>query len=205
MNDPASTFGRRIANRVLEDESWARERLKAHAGRSFSMSSGPIRTTYVIRADGILEPFVAPEGGGAARADVELHVAPLDVPTLLSDPSRWEALVTSHGDPTLIATLQELAGTLPWFVERGFAKAFGPVVGQRIADTGRALLGFPAYASERAGRTMRSFAREEAGVVAHGEDWRSFAADSAALAERVESLAVRVDRLAEALLTRAQN
>jgi ubiquinone biosynthesis protein UbiJ len=191
VTDPASDLTRRLANRVLGDEAWARDKLRVHAGRAFSLTSGPVSTAYVVRTDGTLDALE----GGTQSPDAELVLSPFDVPSFLADPSRFDALVRAQGDEGFVATLRELAVTLPWFVERAFAKAFGPVVGQRLADTGRALLGFPEYAQGRLTDSVASFARDEANVVARGDEARAFAREAGELAARVDALAERVDRL----------
>jgi ubiquinone biosynthesis protein UbiJ len=196
MKDPVSALGERVANGLIENEEWAREKLRAHAGRSFLVRSGPIATAFLIRIDGTLDALPA----RGTTPDAELRLSPLDVPTLLAHPDRWGTLVTSSGDAALTATLRELATTLPWFVERGFAKAFGPIVGQRLADTGRALLGFPEYAGGRLAENVFSYARDEAGILARGDEARDFAVASAAIATRVDALIERLDRI-EATLT----
>jgi ubiquinone biosynthesis accessory factor UbiJ len=195
MKDPASALGERVANRLIADEDWAREKMRAHAGRAFMLRSGPIATAFLIRIDGSLDALSA----RGTTADAELSISPLDVPAFLAHPERWDQLVTTTGDDRLLATLRELAVTVPWFVERGFASVFGPVIGQRLADTGRALLGFPEVAGTRLADNVVSFARDEAGVLARGDEARSFAADSGLLGARVESLSERIERL-DALL-----
>ena len=195
MTDPATDLGRRLANRVLADETWAREKLRAHAGRAFSVTSGPLVTAFIVRTDGTLDAM----SGSGTRADAELRLSPLDAPAFLADPTRFDSFIKATGDEAFIATLRELAVTLPWFVERAFAKAFGPVVGQRLADTGRALLGFPEYAGQRFTDSVASFARDEANLVACGDEARAFARETSEIAARVDALAERIDRLEVAL------
>ena len=196
MADPASDLTRRLANGVLADEGWAREKLRAHAGRAFSITSGPLSTAYVVLGDGTLD---AQSGGG--EPDARLSLSPFDLPAFLADPTRFDPLVSAHGDAALIATLRDLAVTLPWFVERSFAKAFGPVAGQRLADVGRALLAFPDHAGQRFGDSVASFARDEANLLARGDQVRAFATESSELAARVDALSERIDRLAASAST----
>jgi ubiquinone biosynthesis protein UbiJ len=188
MADPASALGRGLATRLLGDESWARERLAAHAGRTFTLASGPVSVAFAIGADGTLEDAHS----RPATPDAEFHLSPFDVPALLAEPARWDGLVTAKGDPALAATLRDLAQTLPWFVERAFAKAFGPVVGQRLADAGRSILSLPGYVGEHLADNVVSYARDEAGLLARGEEARAFAAQNADLAQRVDALAQRI-------------
>jgi ubiquinone biosynthesis protein UbiJ len=188
---PAAEF----ANRILEREAWARERLVAHAGRVFAIAVGPVASCFRIDPSGLIE--TAPPAD--ARPDLTLRIAPLAVPSLLSDPSRWDNLVAAEGTPALAATLRDLAVTLPWFVEQALAKALGPIVGQRVADAGRRLLAFPEYAADRVSETVGSYARDEAGLLARGDEARAFAQENAALAGRVDTLAARVDALTSRL------
>ena len=191
MKDPASALGESVANALIGSEAWAREKLRAHAGQSFRLRSGPVASVFAITSEGTLEAL--PERD--AMPDAELQVSPFDAPALLAAPERWESFVTTTGDAPLIATLRDLAITLPWFVERSFARAFGPVAGQRLADAGRALLGFPGFAGNRLAENVFAYARDEAGMLVRGAEARGFAEEHAALAARVDRLAERIDRL----------
>lgn len=192
---PAAT----LANRILEREAWARERLTAHAGQAFVVAVGPVATGFRIGATGLIES--APLSGGSA--DLTLTISPLAIPAFLSDPSRWDGVVTASGAPALAATLRDLALTLPWFVEQAFASALGPIVGQRVADAGRRLLAFPGYAIDRVSESVGSYARDEARLLARGDEARALARENAALAGRVDALADRIDALAARMEGRA--
>jgi len=180
-----------LANRVLEREAWAQDCLAAHAGKTFVVAVGPVAATLVIDTSG--------KFGSAPRRDASpdltLTLSALALPSFLAEPTRWDEFVTAAGDPALAATLTGLAETLPWFVERAFANVLGPIVGLRVADAGRHLLAFPAYAAARVGDSVTSFARDEAGLAASGEDGQAFGEQSAAIARRVDALAARLDAL----------
>ncbi len=188
--DPAAIPGA-LANRVLEREAWARQRLAAFSGRVFVIAVGPVATAFRVGTTGLVETSPRAE----RRPDLTLTLSALALPSFLADPLRWDALVAADGDPALAATLKELAQTLPWFVEQAFAKALGPIVGQRVADAGRHLLAFPEYAASRVGASVASYARDEAGLLARGDEARAFAADVAALAARVDAVALRLAAL----------
>jgi ubiquinone biosynthesis protein UbiJ len=176
-------------NRTLERETWARERLAAHAGRTVRFVVGPARAAFAIDTGGQLHEAVA-------TPDLTLSVSPLRLPALLAQPGRWPELVTADGDAALAATLAELALTLPMFVEQAFARAFGPIVGQQFADVGRRLLAMPEYAAQRVGDSVARFVGDEANVAVPAAEARAFAADVTALANEVDGLAARIDALA---------
>ena len=179
-----------IANRMLADQAWAREKLAAMAGRAFSVAIGPLSARWHIASDGTLEP-----ASRGSTVDLQLAMSPLSVPAFLADPSRWSEYVREEGDVELGGVLKDLARTMPWFVEETFGKALGPVMGQRVADAGRYLLAFPGYAADRLAHSAGSYARDEAGLLAGGRDFRRLQTGIEEVAERVEALAARIDAL----------
>ena len=181
----------RLANRFLADQDWAREKLAPMAGRVFSIAVGPISATWSINEGGTLA--ASPSG---AAPDLALTLSPLSLPAFLAEPARWSDLVEEKGDPELGGVLKELSRTMPWFVEETFGKAFGPVLGQRVADAGRRLLAFPEYATGRIAQSAGSYARDEAGLLATGRDFRQWQEEIDVVAARVDALAARVDALA---------
>lgn len=182
-------------NRMLAHEPWARDRLASHAGRAFMVRVGPLTTGFRIAPDGTLES--APLAG--ATPDLALALAPHNVPAFLADPGRWNEFVSEEGDVELGGTLKELARTLPWFVEKLFARALGPIVGQRIADAGRRVLQMPEYAATRVAENVGSYARDEVQVLAHPADFRALVEETAAIEARIEALEGRLAAIAQRL------
>ena len=180
----------RIANGILEQESWARERLAPFAGRVFTLAIGPVSTRFRIATDGTLETAAA-----SLPADLDLVLSPLSVPAFLGNPSRWNEFMREEGDPALGGALKELARTLPWFVEAALAKALGPLVGQRAADVGRRLLAFPEYATQRVTEGVAAYARDEASLLARSAQMRRFGEGVNEVAERVDTLERQFDTL----------
>jgi len=187
--DPAAVPAR-LANGILEQEAWAREKLAPFAGRVFTLTVGPATTRFRIAADGMLEQAEA-----AATCDLALVMSPLSIPAFLADPARWNEFVREDGDAELGGALKELARTLPWFVEAALAKALGPLVGQRAADAGRRLLAFPEYASQRVSEGVASYARDEARLLARSAQMREFGEGVGTVAARVDDLEQRLAAL----------
>ncbi|HLX27857.1 MAG TPA: SCP2 sterol-binding domain-containing protein [Casimicrobiaceae bacterium] len=180
------------ANRILEREPWARERLARFSGRTFAVRVGPLTSSLRIDPRGLLQ--ASPIAGSVP--DLSLSMSPLDLPAMLADPKRWNEFVTEDGDSELAAALKDLAQTLPWFVERGLARTLGPIVAQRIADAGRVALTFPEYAATRVASNFGTYARDEAQFLAHPADMRTLADDTMSLSARIDALDARVASLA---------
>jgi ubiquinone biosynthesis protein UbiJ len=186
MPDPGEASAR-LANRLLQQQDWARARLLPFAGRVLAWSVGPLRATVRVSGEGLFED-APPE----AAPDLELALSALAVPAFLANPARWNEFVRETGDPELGGVCKDLAQTLPWFVEAAFARALGPVAGQRAADTGRRLLGFPEYAAERVTESVVSYARDEAELLARGDAMRRFGESAEAIVARVDALEARL-------------
>lgn len=179
-----------LANRALAGQDWAREKLAPFAGRTFALRVGALAGTWTVGDD---SSFTSAAAG--VPVDLTLTLSPLSLPAFLADPSRWNEYVREEGDVAFGGALKELARTLPWFVEEGFAKAFGPVAGQRMAEAGRHLLAFPEYAAHRLGDSAGSYARDETRLMVRGSEARALRDDIAAVEARVDALAARVDAL----------
>ena len=192
--DPA-TVPAEVANRVLAREQWARDCLAAHSGRAFKVIIGPFISTMQIDGSGTIESVAALD----RAADLSLTISPFAMPAFLADPKRWDEFVREEGDAALAVTLKGLAETLPWFVERAFAQALGPVAGRFIADTGRRMLAFPDYAGARMGDSLASYIRDEAALAVTSSQAGGFSDEVGETAARVEALAQRVGALAERL------
>jgi ubiquinone biosynthesis protein UbiJ len=186
----APAFPLDLVNRALAREASLRARLATHAGAGFTLASGALHTRFVIEPDGRLA-FPVDD----SPPTLTLRVAPTDIPALLHDPGQFDARVHADGDAALATTLKEIAQTFPWFVERALASAFGAVAGQRLAEVGRAALGFPGQAAARLRTSVSSYLRDEADLLVRKEDAASWAADANALAARVDALALRVQGL----------
>lgn len=177
-----------VLNRTLDRETWARDRLAAHSGRTMRIVVGPARVDYAIDDRGrLLDATAAP--------DLTLTISPLRLPGLLAQPGRWQELVAADGDAALAATLAELALTLPMFIEQAFARALGPIVGQQLANAGRQLLIMPEYAAQRFGNSVARYVADEADIAIGAGEARVFASDVGALAAAVDALSARIDAL----------
>ncbi len=178
-----------LVNRALLGEGWALAKLAEHAGRIFTLESGPLAASFAIGADGTLA--AAPAGAAPA---LTLTVSPLALPALAAEPSRWPSLVRRDGDAALASALEELALTFPWFVERAFGAVLGPAVGQKVADAGRALLSIPGDLSRRATGGLGDFAGES-DLVASRCELEALSRGTSEVEDRLRALDERVARL----------
>ncbi len=125
-------------NHVLRQQSWARDRLREHAGRSVRV---------------VVESPLGPVSAGARIAeDGTLEIAAVDAPTvtltltpsvdalfgLLRDgPRGLTGALKVDGDVMVAAAVGEVAQHLRWDVEEDLSRVFGDRVAHRMGETAR--------------------------------------------------------------------
>ncbi|RPH44917.1 MAG: hypothetical protein EHM87_08500 [Burkholderiales bacterium] len=125
-------------NHVLRQQAWARDRLRAHAGRTVRIvvatPLGPVRADARIAEQGTLEV------AEVESPTVTLSLTPsIDaVFGLLRDGPRG---LTGHlkvdGDVMVAAAVGEIAQHLRWDVEEDLSRVFGDRVAHRMGETAR--------------------------------------------------------------------
>jgi ubiquinone biosynthesis accessory factor UbiJ len=177
-------------NHVLRQQAWARDRLRAHVGRTVRIvvatPLGPVRADARIAEHGTLEV------AEIESPTVTLSLTPsIDaVFGLLRDGPRG---LTGHlkveGDVMVAAAVGEIAQQLRWDVEEDLSRVFGDRVAHRMGETARQ---GARQADDLRGRVetgLRQFLVQEDPQLVGREDLRT-------LAQAVEGL--------EAILRRAE-
>ena len=177
-------------NHVLRQQAWARDRLRAHVGRTVRIvvatPLGPVRADARIAEQGTLEVVEI------ESPTVTLSLTPsIDaVFGLLRDGPRG---LTGHlkveGDVMVAAAVGEIAQQLRWDVEEDLSRVFGDRVAHRMGETARQGV---RQADDLRGRVetgLRQFLVQEDPQLVGREDLRT-------LAQAVEGL--------EAVLRRAE-
>lgn len=185
-------------NALLRRESWARERLSAHAGKSLRVSAGAWSLQAGIGADGTLQACDA-----AIVPDVTLSV-PAD--RLRDLPAAWRsqglagvtALARIQGDAGLAHLVSDLARDLRWDVEDDLSRVVGDVMAIRLIQGGRQLAAGLRHSAGRAQDNLTEYLAEESGIGLRGADFRRWRGDLRALESRLDRLDVRLQHLPEA-------
>ena len=192
MPSPAAA----LANRVLEREAWAQERLAAHAGRVFVVAVGPLSTAAAHRRLGRLEP--RPRWPGSSRTST-LTLSPLAVPSFLANPDALGRVRRRRRRP-------RARGDAARTSRRRCRGSSSSVRGRAGPDRRPARRRRRAAAARlprvrrprRVGESVASYARDEAELVAGaGAPARFQRAHGGAGGRRVDALASRIDALAQ--------
>jgi ubiquinone biosynthesis protein UbiJ len=125
-------------NHVLRQQAWARDRLRAHAGRTVRVvvasPLGPVSADARIADDGTLEAASAPSPA------VTLTLTPsIDAlfGVLRDGPQGLTGALKVEGDVMVAAAVGEVAQHLRWDIEEDLSKVFGDRVAHRVGETAR--------------------------------------------------------------------
>ena len=188
---------------LLEQQSWARERLARHAGRTIlivfdlprvaGLPPPEIRAT--IDRDGLLTL-----ADGQPSADAVLRLRPsVDAffATLREGAQGLQQHLRIEGDVTLAATLGELAQHLRWDAEEDLSRVLGDVAAHRAAGiASRAAEGLREIGA-RAQSALARFAAGGSQVVVRPQ-LGQLSESASALDQRLRALEARAARLRDA-------
>ena len=180
-------------NHVLRQQPWARDRLRAHAGRTVRIvvatPLGPVRSDARIADEGVLEVATV------ASPTVTLSLTP-SVDALfgvLRDGARGlSGHLKVEGDVMVAAAIGEIAQHLRWDVEEDLSRVLGDRVAHRMGETARQ---GAKQAEDLRGRVetgVRQFLVEEDRQLVGREDLRT-------LSDAVRALEITLSRLEAAL------
>jgi ubiquinone biosynthesis protein UbiJ len=135
---PLAQMALSALNHVLRQQAWARDRLRAHAGRTVRIvvatPLGPARADARIADEGMLEV------AEVASPTVTLSMTP-SIDALFGILRDGPRGLTGHlkvdGDVMVAAAVGEIAQHLRWDVEEDLSKVFGDRVAHRMGETVR--------------------------------------------------------------------
>jgi ubiquinone biosynthesis protein UbiJ len=178
-----------ILNHVLRQNSWARDRLMPHAGKSVRFESAPFSLALTVREDG----GVAAAAQDAAP-DATIRISPgTAMRVLLRDESAWAGVEVS-GDTEFSQAIHQVWRHLRWDAEEDLARVFGDVAAHRMTQSAAAL---DQWRSQSFDNLARSFAEhwiEERPLIAGARDIAAFNREVDRLREDVARLEKRIER-----------
>jgi ubiquinone biosynthesis protein UbiJ len=186
-------------NHVLDQHDWARERLKAHAGRSVELRSPPAPALRITIDDSGRVAAAAPD----TRAELVATAKPGALALLARrDPGALKE-VDFAGPADLAETVQHLLVHLRWDLEEDLSLVFGDVLAHRMAAASRDFLTWQAEAGERLARNFAEYWTEEQPLLARRADVERFKRELEVLREDLERLEQRIESAARAAASKA--
>ncbi len=194
-----STAAMRALNALLARESWARERLRPHAGKTARLVFGASALTFSLTPEGLLEA-AEPE----AVPDVILTAATDKLAALLSgDTAQRMGAVRIEGDAALAHVIGDLARDLRWDVEDDLAAVLGDIPAARLVATASGVVQGLRGSAWRLAENVAEYLSEESGAVASSHALHAWSSDVRRLRDDAERAGKRVAQL-EARLAELQ-
>lgn len=177
-------------NHLLRANSWARESLKPHAGKTVCVRCLPFSASLRIVDSGEVVPDAA-----SANPDAALTVTPgLLLRMATRDETAWRD-IGIDGDTALAGAVHHLWRHLRWDAEEDLSLVFGDVAAHRIAGTAHSFGQWARISGENLVRSLSEYWTEERPAVAASNDLSRFAADVDLLRDDLARLEKRVARL----------
>jgi ubiquinone biosynthesis protein UbiJ len=179
-------------NHVLAQQDWARDRLRAHAGRTVRMTVespfGPVSADARISDDGTLA--VAAIESPTVTLTLKPSIDAL-FGALRDGPRGMSGHLRVDGDVMVAAAIGEIAQHLRWDVEEDLSRLFGDRVAHRVGETAR---GGVRQADDVRGRVetgLRQFLVQEDRQLVGREEMRTLTDALRALEDTVGRLEAR--------------
>jgi len=190
--NPATIF----INHVLRQQTWARDALARHAGRSLRLSAPPFGLGLKITQAGEVEALPSGIGAGAdAAADVTLSVAATRVPLLFIDPETAMKDVRIEGDAEFAQTLARLAREVRWDVEEDLSRVLGDIPAHQMMRFARAFAAWGREAGKRLAETTTAYLIDEDPTLVRQSAVEQFGREVAELRDTCARLEKRLELL----------
>jgi ubiquinone biosynthesis accessory factor UbiJ len=186
----------KLFNRVLSDYPAARERLRAHAGKSIGAQVGPVTTQMRVTAAGEMEITGSGAGGGVNVApDVAFQIPLSLLPALLRGDENAFSAVAFSGDSELASTLSTIARNVEWDVEEDLSKVVGDTVAHRVIGTAKAGRVWQRDAGERLTENVAEYLTEERRAFITKNELEVLARSNESLRDAIARLEARIANL----------
>lgn len=183
----------RVLNRLLQRESWARERLSPFAAETIELRSPPLPALRFSIAEG----GVAQAAAATCPATLTMTIKPDAFFSLPRGMDYALREVEISGNQRLATEVLFLARHLRWDVEEDLSRVFGDVLAHRMVGDAKSFASAAADFTRRLAEALMEYAIEERSMVARREEHEELVRGNARLRDAIERLEKRLERLAD--------
>lgn len=187
---PFGLMAQGVVNHLLRAESWARDRLRPHAGRTVLVRSFPFPIAFTILDSG--EVAAARRD---ASADLEVTLTPGAMLRIAARDDAVFASIPVEGDADLAASIEYVARNLRWDYEEDLSRLVGDAAAHRMGMTLRDASAWAARSADGVARSFAEYWTEEQPLFARRADIDRFCRDVDVLRDDVARIEKAIDRL----------
>jgi ubiquinone biosynthesis accessory factor UbiJ len=181
----------RALNRLLDAESWARERLAPFSGETVALRVPPLPELRLRILEGGRTALAERE----AQSSLALTVGPGAFIALPRGADHAMREVEVSGNARLANEILFLARHLRWDVEEELSHALGDVLAHRVVGEARKFAIAAADSGRRVAEAVMDYAVEERRLVVRRDEHQAMADETARLRDAIERLEKRIERL----------
>lgn len=192
---PTAIFAR-VLNKLLQRESWARDRLSRHSGKTARFMVGGVTVSLTVQASGLVtasDPAIVPDVTLTIPAN---NIAQLPAVLRARDPALLTELMHIQGDAGLAQVVSDLARDLRWDLEDDLSGLVGDMAARRLLLAGKAVAGGVQASAERLAGNVSEFISEESGLMASRPAFNDHVAHLQSVQSLLDRLEIRAARLA---------
>jgi ubiquinone biosynthesis protein UbiJ len=177
-------------NHLLEQETWAQDKLRNHAGKSALIQVGPFDVHLLATASGRVEP-----AGADAAPELEVRLDPGSLMAAWRGDDAALKGAEIHGDADFAADVMFLAKNLRWDAEEDLSKLVGDIAAHRLMTETQKFFSWERDARARLAVSLGEYLTDESEVLAAAALVEQFVADVDRLRDDAARLEKRLQRL----------
>jgi ubiquinone biosynthesis protein UbiJ len=177
-------------NHLLGAESWARDRLRPHAGKTAVLRVAPLTFSFSIADTGLTVAVDAPQ-----EPALEIRLAPSSLAGALRGEDSALKDADIRGDAELASAVLFLVKNLRWEFEEDLSALVGDIVAHRMVSDAKGLVAWEREARGRLAASVSDYLTREAAVLATSAEIGAFAGDVDKLRDDAARLEKRLARI----------
>ncbi len=181
-------------NHLLTSEAWAREKLKAHAGKVACMDGGVVCLRAKVTPDGLLESDYAADVEGSV-ANVTIKFAWSDLPLMLQNRERAFSYVKIEGDADFANTISQISNSLRWEAEHDLARWIGDIAAVRVVSHAKSAWQAGRAQQQKLTENVAEYLLEENPMLVRLQEMSDVASEITRTRDDVERLLKRIEKL----------
>ena len=177
-------------NHVLGQHPQARDRLRAHAGKTVRIDARPIFLVLGVTDTGEVQAASL-----AGDADVSFRISATQIPLMLADPEGALKKVHLTGDAQFAQVIAGLLRDVRWDAEEDLSRVIGDVPAYRAMQAARTFAAWGRDASQRLSGSAAAYLVDQQPLLVHREMAEEFAAGTVQARDACARLEKRIELL----------
>ena len=182
---------KQILNHLLNQASWATQRLQTHAGKHLRIEGLPFPILLSITGSGLFEN--TPDENSSP--DVTITLPDDFVSKVLVDRGNLFSSARLSGSADLAETLAFVFRNLTWDAEADLARVIGDIPAYRLSRWAGQCRDWVKDSQQRALQNVVEYAQEDSDWLPHPRELKAFQSDISRLRDDVERLEKRIAKL----------